>query len=58
MIREVCGACKGEFVAKNRREYWLVREWRFEHKCDGPQLTYYFQSAEPPTYVEWEDEPE
>lgn len=55
-VSEICGACKGEFHATGRKAWWLLREWRVKHKCDGPQLTYLFQSAEPPTYVDWEDE--
>lgn len=55
-VSEVCGACKGEFHFRGWRRWWLVREWRDTHRCEGPQLTYLFQSAEPPTFVEYDDE--
>lgn len=55
-LSEICGSCKAEFHYRGLRHWWLVREWRAEHKCEGAAFTYLFQSAEMPTYTEWEDE--
>ena len=55
-VHEVCGACKGEFIFTGRAAWWMVIGWRESHKCDGPQLTYLFQSAEMPSFGEFEDD--
>jgi hypothetical protein len=55
-VFEKCGACQGEFSFRGRRAWLMALNWRSSHKCEGPQVSYYFQSAEVPTWEEFEDD--
>lgn len=57
MIEEVCGSCKGMIKVDNyKHEVRIIEEWRFQHRCEGPQISYYFQSAPVPEPEEYYDD--
>jgi hypothetical protein len=55
-VFEVCGSCKGEFSFRGSRAWLMALNWRATHKCEGPALTYLFQSAEMPTWEGFDDD--